>query len=79
MRLLEKAFNKHDLRELSRLRSYSKEVVEGIINMDRTIASADFNILPTPGVSFNRSKDISINKIHLTFLEDLAKFSLAGV
>ena len=75
---LEKAFNKQDLRELSRLRTYSKEVVQGIINMDVTIGSADFSILPLPGISLTRSIDIA-KKIHLTFLEDLARFSLSGV
>lgn len=74
---VENAINHQNIRELIRLGEYSKEIVRDIVNSDDTIISAQYNILPMPGISVSKSTNIS-KKLHLTFLKELVNNAING-
>lgn len=74
---LEKAINNQNIMELIKLRNYSKEVVQDIVNTNSsTIISADLNLFPIPSIAISKSIDAA-KKMHITFLENLTRFSFS--
>lgn len=76
---LETALNNNDYRYLIQLIQYSQDVVKNVVSMDkRTVISGEFQIFPTISISFGRGISLFKRRIHLTFLNNLAKFAFKG-
>ena len=75
---IETNLNKGNIREVNKLREYSKEMVRDIVKIKPLkYVSANFNVLALPSLSV--PTDIRLPRgMHLTFLEDLIDYSFYG-